>query len=200
MTAQTWTRDDIATLKIGASFETLVRRILRTFDAATASDLEDGATWYPKARDLATVLGKASGKGPDHAAAAISHLSPRTDWDRNVAGAVALLTTGERMTGILGDNFARAVRSLESTTPLESFGPKAPKTRNFAANIAGDDEAVTVDVWAARVAGVSEQALGRVGVYDVVADAYRAAARRRGVLPTTMQATTWVIARDGRLA
>lgn len=184
------------------TLETLVRRIVATFDRASASDVESGARWYDEAGELASSLIHAAGS-LEHAAAVISHLSPRTSWARNVAGAVALVTNGPgaaRELGCIGDNITRAARALESVDPLNSFGPTAPKTRAFAANIAGDREAVTVDVWAARVVSVDEALLSRVGVYDAIAHAYRLAARRRGVDPATMQATTWIVARNGRAA
>jgi hypothetical protein len=37
-------------------------------------------------------------------------------------------------------------------------------------------------------------------VYPAIEHAYRVAAERVGVDPTTMQATTWVVARNGRAA
>lgn len=178
----------------------MTRRILRTFDRATASDLESGATWYGEAQELARTLGRTSGHGLEHAAAVIAHLSPQTPWSRNVAGAVTLLAYGERHDGILRTNLERARASLLATDPADSFGARAHKTRRFYANILGDSEAVTVDVWAARVAGVDPDSLRDAGTYDSVERSYRSAARRRGVSPATMQATTWIVARNGRAA
>lgn len=175
---------------------TLTARIVRTFDRATPSDVESGATWYSEAQELAVNLGRNSGHGVEHAAAVIAHLSPRTTWTRNVTGAITLLTYGERADGIIGTNYQRAVDSLDHEHPLDSFG--GPKTRRFAANIVGDTEAVTVDVWACRVVSVDENLLGRKGVYDAIEAAYQHAARQRGVEPSTMQATTWIVARNGR--
>lgn len=182
--------------------DTLARRIGRVFDRATAADLESGARWYDEAGSLAASLAPLAGSRA-HAAVVVSHLSPRTTWARNVASAVALLESGEdaaRNLGAIGANVDRAVASLAYEDPFESFGPTAPKTLAFAANIAGDREAVTVDVWAARVAGIDETLLSRVGVYDAVAHAYRLAARRVGVDPATMQATCWIVQRGGRAA
>ena len=178
--------------------ETLTRRILAVWDRATTSDVESGATWYTEAQDLAFHLGRNSGHGREHAAAVISHLSPRTTWTRNVAGAIYLLTYGEQADGIIGANFDRARASLDAADPESTFG--GPKTLRFYRNILGDTEAVTVDVWAARVADVDEAPLRRVGVYDAVEAAYQRAARRVGVEPSTMQATTWIVARNGRAA
>lgn len=185
------------------TLETLTRRILAVFDRATASDVESGATWYDEARELAEHLGRNSGYGSSAAAAVISHLSPRTPWGRNVSGAISLLIYGEHGDGILQANYDRARAALDVATTLDygadlshTFG--GPKTRRFYRNILGDREAVTVDVWAARVADVDDALLGRKGVYDAVEAAYQRAARRRGVDPSTMQATTWVVARNGR--
>lgn len=198
------THDSTTRRVFGVSHETIVKRILRTFDSATASDLEAGARWYPRAGQLASDLAAAGVVSTELAAIVISHLSPRTDWARNVAGATALLVAGERpeSVGCMGDTSNRAVRACalaaDGFDPWDSFGPTARKTRSFARNILGDCETVTVDVWAMRVVGLDETRLGRVGAYDAIAHAYRLAARRRGVDPATMQATTWVVARNGR--
>ena len=189
-----------AARKTGATLETLVTRILRTFDRATPSDIEAGARWYDEAGDLATELGARTGHGRLVAAAVIAPLSPRTTWTRNVDGAVRLLETdgASILPGLIGRNAANAQSIIRDgwDDPAESFN--GPKTARFYANIIGDREAVTVDVWAARVAGVDEDKLGLTGVYDALEHAYRLAARRRGVDPATMQATTWVVARNGR--
>lgn len=185
---------------LGTSTRATVDRIVRTFDRATASDIEAGASWYADAGLLAAELAPFTHAGTvEHAAAVIAALSPRTTWTRNVAGATALLVDGKRLPGIIGRNFRTACEATRDGVAALN----GPKTRRFAANIAGDRDAVTVDVWAARVAFGSriaepESALSRVGVYDAVEHAYRLAAARRGVDPTTMQATTWIVARNGR--
>lgn len=178
------------------TIETLTRRILAVFSRATSADIEAGSVWYHEAQALAIELGDKTGEGLEAAAAVISHLSPRTTWTRNVSGAMALMLSDEKASGIIQANFDRARESLRYENPEESFG--GPKTLRFFRNITGDTEAVTVDVWAARVAGVDELLLSRVGVYDAVEVAYQRAARRSGVEPSTMQATTWIVARGGR--
>lgn len=181
--------------------DTLTRRILRVWDRASRSDVEAGATWYDDAGDLAALLAGRSGFTVEQCAVVISHLSPRTSWARNIAGAVALLDgVGVDSTGCIGANIDRARNSLDADDPFDSFGPGAHKTLRFARNIAGDRESVTVDVWACRVAKVDPDLLGRRGVYDAVERAYQDAARACGVDPSTMQATTWIVARGGRAA
>lgn len=183
----------------GTSVRATVDRIVSTYQRATAEDIAAGAAWYGDAGSHADTLAALGGISREHAAAVLSHLSPRTPWSRNVSGAYALVTTGQAP-GCLGANVARARVALASPSPLDTFG--GPKTRRFAANIAGDRSAVTVDVWAVRVAlGArpdAEAILSRVGVYDAIEHAYRLAAARCGVDATTMQATTWIVARGGR--
>jgi len=176
--------------------ETLTRRILKVWDRATASDIEAGASWYDEAGSLVDTLAARAGTR-EHAAAVIAHLSPRSTWTRNVLAAVAVITEAELPAGVMTGPLERAVDSLDASDPISTL--KGNKTHRFALNILGDREAVTVDVWAARVAGVdAERDLPRKGIYDAVEHAYRLAARRAGVDPSTMQATTWVVARGGR--
>lgn len=192
--------DTAARRVYGVTLETIVRRILRTFDRATASDVEAGASWYPHAQTIAAGLARTAGVDLLAGAALLSALSPRTDWARNVAGATSLAEGGVAE-GCMATNVERGHRVLWAARHrgdvIAALGD-GPKTRAFAQNIAGDVEAVTVDVWACRVADLDETLLSRKGAYSAVAHAYRLAARRRGVTPATMQATTWVVARNGR--
>jgi hypothetical protein len=177
----------------------MVDRIVTTYGRATDQNRADGAAWYADGGTIVDSLAGRSGLSREHVASVVSHLSPRTSWGRNVYGATMLITTGEAPT-CLGTNVARARRALESDAPLDTFG--GPKTRRFARNLLGDRSVVTVDVWAARVAfgdrADAKRLLGRVGIYDAVERAYVIAAQRLGVDPVTVQATTWIVARNGR--
>lgn len=189
-----------ATDVFGVSYETIIRRIVRTFDRANASDLEAGARWYDEQHTLASDMAAVHCLDVEITASVLAALSPRTTWSRNVLGAAAFMNFGAdaaRQIGCIGTNVKRAETALEHG--FNGLG-NGPKVAAFARNIAGDREAVTVDVWACRVADLDENLLSRKGAYAMVADAYRAAARRRGVDPATMQATTWVVARGGRAA
>lgn len=188
--------DATARKVFGVTHRTIVARILRTFDRATSSDVEQGARWYDEAGDLAATLAARHGYSVEQTSAVIAALSPRTTWARNVAGAVLLIGEDEVLPGLIGRNVDTAREAL-------AYGFDAlngPKTSRFARNIAGDRESVTVDVWAARVADLDEDLLSRKGAYDAVEHAYQSAARQRGVDPATMQATTWIVARNGRAA
>lgn len=184
----------------GTTVRACADRIVSTYHRATAEDREAGREWYGDGERIIADLAARSGHSPEHVAAVVSHLSPRTTWSRNVYGATMLVTTGTAPTCI-GTNVDRARRALESDAPLDTFG--GPKTRRFARNLLGDRTVVTVDVWAARVAFGDrvvdpERVLSRAGVYDAIEHAYVVAAARLGVDPVTVQATTWIVARNGR--
>lgn len=187
--------------RAGTSTRACVDRIVATFKRATAADIEAGATWYGDGETFIRDLAAQTGRDVETVAAVVAHLSPRTTWQRNLYGATMLLTTGTAPTCI-ASNVDRARRALDSDTPRDTFGKGAPKTRRFMANLLGERDVVTVDVWAARVAfgprDDAEQVLSRVGVYDAVERAYQIAAQRLGVDPVTVQATTWIVARGGR--
>lgn len=189
---------------LGSVAET-VARILAVWERATDADRESGAQWY--GADATAVLGALVAAGApsvEHAAAVVAHLSPRTSWARNVAGAMALVADGAGAALVLGcmsANVKRAQGAMVSDEPLTTIN--GPKTKAFALNLLGDRDAVTVDVWAMRVAVRDcvtdpEKVLGRTGVYDAIAHAYRVAAASVNVTPETMQATTWIVARNGR--
>lgn len=184
---------------VGHTTRAVTDRIVRVWHAATPGNAEAGAQWYPAAGAFADALAAESGLSRPHVAAVVAHLSPRTTWERNMRGAASLLASG-RAPGCLEANVERALVAIGSADPLGTIN--GPKTGAFAANILGDYERVTVDVWAARIAlGVrddAERVLSRVGVYPALEYAYRLAAARVGVSPATMQATTWVVARNGR--
>jgi hypothetical protein len=184
----------------GVSLPAVVDHILQVWGRATPSDVEAGARWYVDGGLLVAELAASHGLSAECVAAVVAHLSPRTHWALCVAHAVTLLNGGDRPAGCMSASWERAVAAFKSSDPLGTL--RGPKVRRFALNLLGDREAVTVDVWAARVAlGADADTallLGRRGVYEALEHAFRVAAARVGVDPATMQATTWVVIRNGR--
>lgn len=196
MTRKAMTHDQVLRNRAGATTRTVTDRIMRVYSRATEDDILAGKAWYDEARGVARELAAAGDMSVTASAAVIAHLSPRCPWERNISAARELVYTGE--TSGLTDNIRKAKQAMVADDPWSTFNPdpnESLKTKAFAANILGDDHAVTIDVWASRIAGISEQQLGRVGVYEAVAHAYRLAAKRAGITPAQMQAITWVVAR-----
>lgn len=191
--------NDVLTAKAYTTQQACVNRILRAWDQASETVREEGAQWYPS--NGATLAGIAADNmlEVDTVTAIAAHLSPRTQWSRAIA-ATATLCAGVIPTGMLRQPVNAAIAALNSDDPLATL--KGPKVRAFAANLLGDHDAVTVDVWAARVAlgprDNQDKVITRAGVYNALAHCYRIAAARVGVTPATMQAATWIVARNGR--
>lgn len=196
----------------GISFRRACLNVESVWRRCTPADIESGSRWYGGAEIIVQGIAAASGDTNETVAAVVAQLSPRTTWDRNVMGAWTLCLTGAQASGIMTANYGRAVSTLDAgragQDPIATI--KGPKTNSFARNILGDRTAVTVDAWACRIAldpdwrrgdsGDVERMLGRAGTYDAVANAYRVVAARLGIDATTLQASTWIRARNGRAA
>lgn len=183
-----------STLKsCGTRSQTVQQRIEFAFNQATPDQIAQGLRWYNKGRALARRLAREGAITPAQAACVIAHLSPRQSWKRNKAMAEELVLTGH--TRGLGGGIARAMRAMAEDDPFDTFGPTAHKTRSFAHNLNGNLEEVTVDVWVLRLVGLSDAELGRVGVYEAIADAYRKVAHKLGIAPAVLQAITWIVVR-----
>lgn len=172
-------------------------RILRHWRAATAEDLANGLAWYDRAADVAAALaaGTDGRVTPAQAAGVIAALSPRCGWSANVRAAATMIDAyvagqDQPVVAGLGANRAKAWRVLTTPDPLTVL--RGPKVRAFYANITGDCNAVTVDVWAAAAAtGSKSDDAPRGRHYEHLADAYRRAASLAGVTPRDMQAAVW---------
>ncbi len=173
--------------------QTLEARITETYHRADSATFHAGSTWYREAQELAIELSELSGHTIEQCAAVISHLSPRVKWDLNVIAARELVLNGTRANGIMTAPFARALKAFNSDNPIETFG--GPKTKSFFLNIIGDETAVTIDVWMLKVVGMTDKELGRKGVYDSIADAFRVVAMELGISASALQAICWIVIR-----
>jgi hypothetical protein len=70
------------------------------------------------------------------------------------------------------------------------------KTNAFARAIAGDTNAVVIDVWMMRAAGMDTDSPNK-GQYLSLSESVREVASRFGITPRTAQALIWIIARGG---
>lgn len=188
-----------STATLSQTDSAIVRRIVRAFRAASAADLAAGLGWYATAWAVAQELDP---RNPERAAGVIAALSPRCQWSTNIVWARAVLAAADA--GAPCPNVhttamrAQAYRIARGESALAVLN--GPKVRAFYANIVGDVDAVTVDVWAVRVAtGLTgkdaERMISTPSKYARVAQCYREAARILGVTARETQAATWTAAR-----
>lgn len=178
--------------------------ILKTFRAATADQIVEGRRWYPQAIKTLTELRLTSGLQLDSksVAAICAVLSPRITWGENIKGVAAMLRAVRQGSSLLpagiaglAKNRARAwdiARGLLTTDAVSG-----PKVTAFYANLCGDYQRVTLDVWAARAAGVDEAQHDHIDRYRYVylERAYKVVAEELGFLPAELQAICWIVVR-----
>lgn len=180
----------------------MIRRLVRAYESATPEQVADGREWYSRAYVEALALSVGTDLTPRQCAGVIAALSPRVTWAQNLIRAARMVDIWEhcrrdleppRYRLGLGLSIDRAWRIVSGEgRPLDVLGGK--KTRAFYRNITGDRDAVTVDVWAARIAYGREVGLTD-NRYDTCARAYAAAAAKVGECPRDFQAITWIAAR-----
>jgi hypothetical protein len=168
-----------------------IESFLDLLGGATHADLAAARAWYADARVFAESLRVIR---PEWnmvvAASVVSAFSPRVTWAHNKVKALEY-AQGIRPRGLTSHNDA-ADRCV-----VEGFnGLRGPKTNAFARAIAGDDNAVVVDVWMCRAAGLGKDAPNATE-YRAIADAIRAIAGAPCMMmaPATMQALLWIIVR-----
>lgn len=176
-----------------------VARVDGWLSVATAADLANGLAWYDRARSQAESMAAEHGLSVAHCAGVIAALSPRCQWATNVAAArrmVSAAVSGELEPVAAGTlaNRTKAWRIARGEDP--ELVLSGPKVRAFYANIMGDHDAVTVDVWAARAAEGRDHPHAPVKRrYRLLAESYRRAGERRGMHPRDVQAAVWTVYR-----
>ena len=186
-----------------------IRNILATFARATPEELDAGATWYARARAQCELLSSLSFVPLPQVCGVVAALSPSNRWERNLLdAATALRVAGydhSRGYATYAGQVAKA-QKLAQVTPLPMGAEeildilgKGLKTRAFFHNILfpSTSQHVTVDGHAANIARGKRLPLAQTRVtpreYAALSAAYIEAAAQAGALPTTMQATTWVV-------
>lgn len=160
---------------------------------ATAAQIEQATQWYVDAELLAHDLVRIYSERGIHTtientASIISSFSPRQRWSRNVVQALEF-AHGGKPAG-LANNLRMAELSL--TNGFSAL--RGLKTNAFARAIAGDENAVTIDIWMLRASG-SDVTSPNVTQYRAMAQAVVDLADELRLTPRTTQALIWIIYR-----
>ena len=172
------------------NYENTYRQIVKS---AKASQIEQATQWYADAELLAHDLiriyqSRGISVTLENTASVISSFSPRQRWNRNMVQALEFAHGGEPKG--LSNNLRMARQS-------EEFGfdaLKGLKTNAFARAIAGDEDAVTIDVWMCYAAGLDTNAPNKTQ-YRELSEAVRVIASEMKMTPRVMQALIWIIYR-----
>lgn len=170
------------TRKINAKYRTLVR-------SATPEQIEQAHTWYDSARAVAHTVSVNMGIDMERAASIVAAFSPRVHWVRNVRLATAF-SLGFETSGLT------MCRNIASNAAKHGFAAlNGDKTNAFARAIAGDPDAVTIDVWMIVAAGMDASKGVNKSDYALLAKSVRMIAREHDMTPRECQALIWIVAR-----
>jgi hypothetical protein len=155
---------------------------------ANFGHVEQASVWYLEAQEVAEDVAEILGVDLERGASIVSAFSPRERWASNVAKAYAF-ANGKPVKG-LTNNLRMAERAL-----VDGFDAlKGLKTNAFARAIAGDNDAVVIDVWMMRAAGMETDSPNKTQ-YNILSDAVRKVASEFHITPRTAQALIWIVKR-----
>lgn len=175
----------------------MIDNILSMYRSSSEFDKAAGKFWYPAARVQCEGLASEFCVDLERVVYATAALSPMLKWETNIAATRAVLQD-RRPLAVFSSNVEKAAHILWDSEDWQRH-LSGNKVTSFARNILGDVNTVTVDTWAWRIAeGVlagSPPNLDKSGLYWLIAEEYRAAAAHVGLLPSELQAITWVTIR-----
>lgn len=160
---------------------------------ATLAQIESAVQWYADAELLANdVMRIFHSRGIacnlEQAASVVSSFSPRNRWSRNVVQALEFAHGGLPIG--LKNNLRMAQFSL-----VQGFDAlNGQKTNNFARAIAGDENAITIDVWMLKAAGLDRNDTNKT-LYAELSNAVVLVANEIGLTPRATQALIWIVFR-----
>ena len=155
---------------------------------ATMSQVEAASTWYYEAQEVAEDVAEILGASLEIGASIVSAFSPRERWSSNVAKAYAF-ANGKPVTGLQNN-----LRMAQAAMVSGFDALKGQKTNAFARAIAGDTDAVVIDVWMCRAANLGTDSPNK-SQYLALSDAIRKVDSDHGITPRTAQALIWIIVR-----
>lgn len=171
-----------------------IANIIKVYNQATPDQKRRGHDWYRTAHQVADFLSEGNVR---QGAGVIAALSAQKAWDINVRLAKDALNGNPH--GHTRDTLAKVAKILAGVDPAEIL-PMDAKTGNFYRSILDPDDAEAVcidrhahDVAVGRPYGDKDRGLSSKGRYAVLSLAYRNAAAKLGILPSELQATTWVV-------
>jgi hypothetical protein len=155
---------------------------------ATFGQVEQASKWYVDAERIAEKVAENLNTTLEVGATVVSAFSPRERWSVNVARAIAW-SLGQEVT-CLKNNLVMANNAL--TMGFSAL--KGLKTNSFAKAIAGDEQAVVIDVWMLRAVGIEKKTPSQ-SQYNELAEAVKKTAFDFGMTPRAMQALIWIVVR-----
>ena len=166
------------------------------------SDIINGLSWYPIAREKSLEISEKLGVDFLKTAGVISALSPAVRWEINLKDAENLLfylvndLDHIPTVSTYGNNVLKAIKIFESDGKKETIsnillGKSGFKTKNFFLNIIGEPQAVTIDRHILSALNFKEKSLTKKRYYNLE-KAFQRIANNKNYNPMDLQAAIWV--------
>jgi hypothetical protein len=155
---------------------------------ANFGQVEEASKWYIDAEKVALEVARNLDTYLEVGASVVSSFSPRERWSANVTKAISF-SLGENVPGFK-NNMTMAKNSLT----MGFAALKGMKTNAFAKAIAGDEQAVVIDVWMLRAVGIEKKTPNQSS-YNELVGAVKKVAFEFGMTPRSMQALIWIMIR-----
>jgi len=171
-----------------------VNNLLQWYDKANSRELNEGREWYAIAAADCKALSKRYNVEFERIVFATAALSPGLQWEKNIA-AVKTVLDGGHPGGCYPSNIEKAYHILFDESDWKRF-LSGPKVENFASNISGNSDKVTIDRWAFRAWSNRKDypTLSESEIFEIAAD-YRSAAAKVDLTPSEFQAVVWIMIR-----
>jgi len=148
------------------------------------------SSWYEVSSQDITKYASQFGLSADFVADIVAILSPRIQVSRNARLAHQFITT-DNTAGIMGARLD-AIEHYRKTGQVSQSGQKV---KNFSANLRGNFDLVTIDVWMSRAMGVNYESANSPAkndaIYAKMAGKVTRLASRFGLSPASLQACIW---------
>lgn len=170
-----------------------VANVVKVYQQATAEQRMRGFTWYLEAHMFAYDIANGDAR---KGAGVIAALSANKAWDINQR--LARDAFAGDVHGHTADALGKVRKILAGTDPTEVL-PMDIKTGHFFRSLSDptDEDAVCIDRHAHDIAygkSLGNASRGLSGKrYESLANVYRKAAAQLGILPSVLQATTWIV-------
>lgn len=180
------------------SFLDCTKNILDVYNMATNEQIEEGLIWYKTANEICFDVALEYNMPEHQVIGILSALSPRTSWEMNQRKLKEVLSKGTTFaTDLQMDKVKRIFQTDYESSILDILNGN--KTKSFYLNIKKplSSKAVTIDTHAVRVAykdfkrEISEPSI-KSNQYNFLASAYIKVSEELDILPSQLQAITWV--------
>tara|TARA_B110000503_G_scaffold107959_1_gene161317 strand:+ start:766 stop:1287 length:522 start_codon:yes stop_codon:yes gene_type:complete len=155
---------------------------------ATYGQIEQASKWYMDAERVAAEVARNLKTTLEVGATVVSAFSPRERWTNNVAKAISF-SLGNHVPGFKNNMFM-----ANNALTMGFKALNGPKTNAFAKAIAGDENAVVIDVWMLRALGIEKKSPTQ-SQYKEMAKAVTTVSIEYGMTPRAMQALIWILVR-----